>query len=94
MATRTIRVCDICGAEPADTVQMTVGGVKSAPDLCSEHLRALQQGSPQARSKPAKTEPALDTKAIRQWAADNGIEVSSKGRIPTDVLVAYRRATR
>jgi hypothetical protein len=35
---------------------------------------------------------AVDVKAVRAWAASNGIELSSRGRVPTSVLEQYRSA--
>ena len=34
----------------------------------------------------------VDTKAVRAWAASNGIELSSRGRVPADVIEKYRIA--
>jgi hypothetical protein len=33
-----------------------------------------------------------DAKAIREWAAENGIELSARGRIPAGVMEQYRGA--
>ncbi|WP_439111984.1 Lsr2 family DNA-binding protein [Gordonia alkanivorans] len=33
-----------------------------------------------------------DTKAIREWARENGYDVSDRGRIPADVMDAYAAA--
>ena len=33
-----------------------------------------------------------ETAAIRAWARDHGFAVSARGRIPTEVLEAYRKA--
>ena len=33
-----------------------------------------------------------DPRDVRAWAASNGIEVSSRGRIPSDVVEQYRAA--
>lgn len=32
----------------------------------------------------------LDPKAVRAWAAENGHQLSTRGRIPTDVIEAYK----
>ncbi|MFD8740770.1 histone-like nucleoid-structuring protein Lsr2, partial [Streptomyces sp. NPDC059618] len=32
---------------------------------------------------------SYDAKAVRAWAADNGYEVSDRGRIPLEILTAY-----
>ncbi len=35
---------------------------------------------------------AVDTKAVRAWAAENGHELKQRGRIPTKVIDAYLAA--
>lgn len=44
-----------------------------------------------ARKTTGKTSSA-DTKAIREWARENGYDVSDRGRIPADVMDAYAAA--
>jgi nucleoid-associated protein Lsr2 len=34
----------------------------------------------------------VDTKAVRKWAQSNGIELSSRGRVPADVIDKYKAA--
>jgi hypothetical protein len=36
----------------------------------------------------------VDTKAVRQWASENGYNVSSRGRIPAEVVQAYEAANK
>ena len=44
-------------------------------------------------SKASKPDPVTpDSKAVRAWAEANGVTVSSRGRIPSEVLAAYRDA--
>lgn len=45
----------------------------------------------QPRKSPSKTS-SKDTKAIREWAKENGHNVSDRGRIPADVMAAYHEA--
>jgi hypothetical protein len=33
-----------------------------------------------------------DTSAIRQWARDQGLKVSDRGRVPADILAKYEAA--
>ena len=41
----------------------------------------------------AKAEPApLDTKAVRVWAEEQGLEVSARGRLSTELIEQYRAA--
>jgi len=44
------------------------------------------------RSTSRKASSAVDLKAVRAWAASNGIELSSRGRVPASVLQQYRSA--
>ena len=61
---------------------------------------AKKTGGRRARSAPAAsrgrsrrtTAPKTDLAAIREWAATQGIEVSSRGRIAQDVVDAYTAA--
>ena len=41
--------------------------------------------------KPASSTPT-DSQAVRKWAQANGIEVSARGRIPTEIVERYRAA--
>ncbi|HJC59971.1 MAG TPA: Lsr2 family protein [Candidatus Dietzia intestinigallinarum] len=42
--------------------------------------------------KPAARSSSGDTKAIREWARNNGYEVSDRGRIPATIMEAYAAA--
>lgn len=41
------------------------------------------------RAKP-RGRGDVDPKAVRAWAAENGIEISSRGRIPSGVLEQFK----
>jgi hypothetical protein len=61
-----------------------VGGRKRKPSPAG--------AAPTAKTgTPAKRDPA-QTRAIRQWAADEGYEISDRGRIPADIEEAYNAA--
>lgn len=44
-----------------------------------------------ASAPTAKRDPA-QTRAIRQWAADTGYEISDRGRIPAEIVEAFEAA--
>ncbi|MEC3919278.1 histone-like nucleoid-structuring protein Lsr2 [Nocardia sp. CDC160] len=47
------------------------------------------------RTVGSKARTAVDreqTQAIRNWARKNGFEVSSRGRVSTEILAAYHKA--
>jgi hypothetical protein len=48
--------------------------------------------TPGAAGTGADTEPAVDTKKVRAWAAEQGLDCSTHGRVPGTVLTAYREA--
>ncbi|GAB2582881.1 histone-like nucleoid-structuring protein Lsr2 [Microlunatus antarcticus] len=45
-----------------------------------------------AVAQPVDSDNAPTTSDIRAWAQDNGYEVSSRGRVSTDVREAYEKA--
>ncbi|MDJ0362210.1 Lsr2 family protein [Rhodococcus sp. H29-C3] len=45
-----------------------------------------------APSSTGATRDPAQTRAIRQWAADNGYEISDRGRIPTAIEDAFTAA--
>lgn len=58
--------------------------------------KAAEQRRNSSRAKPARSasrsKARRDLGAIRQWAKDNGHEVSDRGRIRADVVAAYEAA--
>jgi hypothetical protein len=47
------------------------------------------------RSRPtssSSTQSQVDTKAVRAWAEEQGLEVSARGRLSTDLIDRYRAA--
>jgi hypothetical protein len=56
----------------------------------TEKARKVSRGS-RATSKAAEPAP-LDTRAVRVWAEEQGLEVSARGRLSTDLIERYRAA--
>lgn len=56
---------------------------------------ATRVGGRKGRSKSSARRPAgdTDTQAIREWARENGYEVSDRGRISRTVLQAWKEAS-
>ncbi|WP_216695291.1 histone-like nucleoid-structuring protein Lsr2 [Dietzia psychralcaliphila] len=71
--------------ENADTFREVM-----APYVEADH-RVTGNKTKSARKATTKTTPG-DTKAIRDWARDNGHDVSDRGRIPATVIEAYAAA--
>ena len=65
-----------------------------------EAARSVGGGSGRRARGTAASEPAprrhvatdVDPKAVRAWAASQGIEVSSRGRIPGSIVEQFRAA--
>jgi len=98
---------DIDGVSDADeTVRFGLDGVHFEIDLTDEHATELRteladyvkaartvKGT-KPRTAPATPSPLRSHRAIeiRQWAKDNGVDVSAHGRISKDVEDQYARA--
>lgn len=102
MATRTVieLIDDLDGSEATETVRFALDGSEYEIDLAGQNadeLRGVLARFVQAGRKAAgnSTKPALavrqlvDTKAVRAWAAENGIEINSRGRVRDDVVQRY-----
>lgn len=50
-----------------------------------------QLGTKRAVPTPAPEPVVAEAKTVRQWAAENGIECTNRGRIPAAVLDAYNK---
>ncbi|MFC8532054.1 Lsr2 family protein [Nocardia sp. NPDC057227] len=58
------------------------------------HARRVGKAPHSRNTQPRITgSRRLDVAAIRAWAKDNGRDISTRGRIPTEVVEAYRAAT-
>lgn len=94
---------DLDGSEATTTVSFTLDGVNYEIDLNDQHAEELrdQFGSwttaarrVGGRAKRHTAGSAVDGEAakIRQWAQENGVEVSERGRIAASVREAYAAA--
>lgn len=96
-------VDDVDGTEAASTVQFGLQGASYEIDLSEDNMQILvdrlqpfidhaRPVSRQRRNGAASNgrhQSSETNRLIRQWARENGIEVSDRGRIPSDVLEAY-----
>ena len=97
-------VDDIDGSEASETVSFGLDGRQYDIDLSTQHAKQLRdvlasfaavarRGTGRRRtSTPGRTPSATDrdqTAAIRQWARDNGQDISDRGRISKSVMEAY-----
>jgi hypothetical protein len=103
--TTVILVDDLDGSEATEQVEFGVDGRSYEIDLSAANSAKLREalapfisaarrpgarrsGSPSAPSRPAADR--VQNQAIREWAVAQGMKISERGRIPTNVLEAYR----
>ncbi len=106
MATKTVTelVDDVDGKPADETVSFGLDGVQYEIDLATDNAEALREalspyvdvarrtGGRRTSGKPVRVPTEVDTKAVRAWAASNGIELSARGRVPGHVVEQYRAA--
>ena len=98
---------DLDGAAAEETVTFGLDGVSYEIDLNKENAAKLREdfaswvgharraggrkasGSRGGSSAPKKR---ADLSAVREWARQNGYEVSDRGRISADIQAAYDKA--
>jgi hypothetical protein len=95
-------VDDTDGSEADQTVRFGLDGASYEIDLSGKNASALRQSLDDwvkhARkvsgrtTRPRTSGTAVNLKAVRVWAAANGIEVSNRGRVSASVLEQYRAA--
>jgi Lsr2 len=94
---------DLDGSEAAETVKFSVDGVDYEIDLSESNANKFRNsfgdyishgrkvGGSRRGRRSAATD-GVDIKAVRKWAESNGIAVSTRGRIPAEVIEKYRQA--
>src|SRR5512143_1936666 len=103
----TERLDDLDGSPAVETVRFGYEGREFEIDLNEEHAAALDEalapyveharranGSKVRRDRRAKGERRgpKELRAIRQWAREEGLRVSERGRIAADVIAQYDAA--
>jgi nucleoid-associated protein Lsr2 len=96
-------VDDMDGTEAAETIAFAVDGTSYEIDLSSEHAAALREAiapyvAAARRTTGRNTRSAASgrstPKEIRAWAADHGVQVPARGRVPAGVIEQYLAATK
>ncbi|MFF1252610.1 Lsr2 family protein [Pseudarthrobacter sp. NPDC058329] len=108
MAKKTVVLLedDIDGSEATETLSFALDGSDYEIDLNEGHAKELRdalarftqvgrkvsggRGRPTSRTKSGHGGPAA--KAVRMWAAENGIPVNTRGRIQAEVVEKYEAA--
>lgn len=104
----TILIDDLTGKELTDgtgeTVQFGLDGTTYELDLDTKGAERLRSAlttyvaagrrvtTSRGAARPRRARTTSDASAVRAWAASNGIQVSDRGRIPSDVLAQFEAA--
>ena len=102
-----VLVDDLDGTEAVESVRLGWNGQWRQLELSEKNLAALSKaidrfwdaGRPirteggDARLRSSAGPSGRDPRAIRVWAADNGIAVPARGRIPREIEDRYNAAT-
>lgn len=97
---------DIQGGEATQTIRFGFNGSEYEIDLNDknatkmhqaltfyvDHARRVGNGRRTSSSRGRTSSTGVDNQAVRAWAASNGVELSSRGRIPANVIDQYRAA--
>ena len=98
-------VDDIDGGHADETVSFALDGRSYEIDLSEDNAAMLRKALDEYVSRARKASDGRDkksqgsaqrdpsqTRAIREWAQQNGHAISSRGRIPRPVVTAYEAA--
>lgn len=102
--TQILLIDDLDGVTPADeTVTFSLDGVNYEIDLTKDNATRFRDvlagwivksrrvgGRRSSGRRKAQDGPLASD--IREWANANGYEVSSRGRVPTEIREAYEKA--
>jgi Lsr2 len=96
---------DLDGSEASETVSFGLDGTEYEIDLTNDHANELRSALERftsagrrvsgGRGRPVvrnKSQSGPDAKAVRLWAAEQGLKVNTRGRIQADIVEKYEAA--
>lgn len=100
---QVILLDDMDGGQADETVSFSLDGVAYEIDLSKKNAAAFRDvlapyvgSARKATSRRGRGRTGrsgrTDTTAVREWARSQGLKVSDRGRIPTDILEQYEAA--
>jgi hypothetical protein len=106
---QTLFIDDLDGSEAEGTVRFGLDGTEYENDLNAKHAKELRNALARyvnagrrvgvSTRRPArsgrKAQPnTLNTTEVREWAKAQGIDVKDRGRVPAELVVKFKAATR
>ena len=90
-------------ADEGETIHFSLGNSAYEIDLSKEHaaelrsalntyMKAGRRAGSTTKSSGKRSARNPETTAIREWASANGYQVSERGRVPANIVEAYRAA--
>jgi hypothetical protein len=108
MASKTIVTLedDLDGGRATQSLEFAFDGLSYSIDLNDRNAARLrealapfiagarrQRGNGAKSAISARTRPNdVDPRAVRAWAVDQGYDISTRGRVPIEVMEAYKAA--
>lgn len=94
---------DLDGSKGDETIRFGLDGTEYEIDLSSKNAKALREAmsvyvgaARKVRGNRRRTTVTRnsreESRAIREWAMENGYELSSRGRVPVHIREAYLAA--
>ena len=93
---------DLDGGKAEETIEFGIDGTTYAIDLSDQNAKKLRgaldgyiskaRKVSGRRSTNRKASSGVDLRAVRAWAASNGVELANRGRVPASVLEQFRAA--
>lgn len=97
-----VLIDDLDGTEAHETVSFALDGTAYEIDLSKENAETLRvsldlyvssaRKVSGKRGRRTGTKSRVDSKAVRQWAQEQGMSVSSRGTLSAEIVQAYEAA--
>jgi hypothetical protein len=72
-----------------DLSKKNAAALRKALGEFTSNARRVRSGKP-AAVKSVRASSRVDAKAVREWALENGLTVSARGRVPSDIVEKYQ----
>jgi hypothetical protein len=102
MAQRVVTLLedDFDGSKANETVSFALDGVEYSIDLNDAHAKELREALSRYTKAARKTggrvravrSSSLNAREVRLWAAEQGLQVNTRGRIQADIMEKYMAA--
>jgi hypothetical protein len=99
MAQRVVTLLedDFDGSDASETIPFALDGVEYAIDLNDAHASELREAlgrfTKAARKTGGRARPgSYNAREVRLWAAGQGLQVNTRGRIQADIMEKYEAA--